>query len=236
MATNPQLIAEDRATYEPAPSEQRVLLQSANWDDYARLDALRGDSAVPRLTYLHGALELMTPGLSHESDKKTLARLIEAWADHTGTELTGAGSWTLKDRAKALGAEADECYLIGPLDAEPQRPDIAIEVAKTSGGIDKLKVYRGLGVPEVWFWQRGRLSFRVSIPRSSPSAWRRRARRRRCDCCGPAWVMSAPRRGRPTDRFRHLKAAWGASPCGSERLEPSSAFGSLATTSGRAGP
>jgi Uma2 family endonuclease len=161
MATNPQLIAEDRATYEPAPSEQRVLLRSANWDDYARLDALRGDSAVPRLTYLHGALELMTPGLSHESDKKTLARLIEAWADHTGTELTGAGSWTLKDRAKALGAEADECYLIGPLDAEPQRPDIAIEVAKTSGGIDKLKVYRGLGVPEVWFWQRGRLSFHV---------------------------------------------------------------------------
>ncbi len=30
---------------------------------------------------------------------------------------------------------------------------------KTSGGIDKLAVYRGLGVPEVWFWKQGRLSF-----------------------------------------------------------------------------
>ena len=32
-------------------------------------------------------------------------------------------------------------------------PDIAIEIAITSGGIDKLSVYQGLGVTEVWFWQ-----------------------------------------------------------------------------------
>ena len=38
-------------------------------------------------------------------------------------------------------------------------PDIAIEVVWTSGGIDKLEVYRLLGVQEVWFWQKGRLSF-----------------------------------------------------------------------------
>jgi hypothetical protein len=31
----------------------------------------------------------------------------------------------------------------------PQVPDIAIEVVWTSGGIDKLEVYRGLDVPEV---------------------------------------------------------------------------------------
>jgi Uma2 family endonuclease len=29
------------------------------------------------------------------------------------------------------------------------------------GGIDKLEVYRGLGVPEVWFWQDGGLRFFV---------------------------------------------------------------------------
>lgn len=113
---------------------------------------------MPRLTFLHGVLELTTPGLAHETDKKRLARLIEAWADLKGVELTGAGSWTLKDAAKALGAEADECYLVGPIQGEPQRPDIAIEVVKTSGGIDKLAVDHGLGVPEVWLWQRNRLS------------------------------------------------------------------------------
>lgn len=161
MATTAEHIGEDAARFEPAPAEQRVLLQHATWTDYQRLDELRGESAVPRLTFLHGSLELMTPGLPHATDKTRLGRLIEAWADLSGVELTGAGSWTVKDEAKALGAEADECYLVGALHGEPQRPDIAVEVVKTSGGIDKLTVYQGLGVPEVWLWQRGRLSFHL---------------------------------------------------------------------------
>lgn len=161
MATTAEQIAEDAARFDAEPAEQRVLLKHATWDDYQRLDELRGESNLPRLTFLHGALELMTPGLPHETDKTRLGRLIETWADLTGVELTGAGSWTLKDAARDLGAEADECYLVGALDGEPQRPDIAVEVVKTSGGIDKLAVYRGLGVPEVWFWRRGRLSFHV---------------------------------------------------------------------------
>jgi Uma2 family endonuclease len=30
---------------------------------------------------------------------------------------------------------------------------LAIEVIWTSGGLDKLEIYRGLGVREVWIWQ-----------------------------------------------------------------------------------
>jgi Uma2 family endonuclease len=37
-----------------------------------------------------------------------------------------------------------------------RRPDLAIEVVVTSGGVDKLEVYRKLGVREVWYWQDGR--------------------------------------------------------------------------------
>ena len=44
------------------------------------------------------------------------------------------------------GVEPDECYCLGTL---AEIPDIAIEIALTSGGIDKLEVYRGLQVPEV---------------------------------------------------------------------------------------
>jgi Uma2 family endonuclease len=58
---------------------------------------------------------------------------------------------------QARGAEADECYVVGALDGEPTLPQIAIEVVRSGGGIDKLEVYRGLGVPEVWFWERGQL-------------------------------------------------------------------------------
>ena len=70
-------------------TDQRVLLRNLAWSDYERLLDVRGEFAVPRLTYLNGTLELMTPSIDHEGDKKSLARLIEAWADETGVELEG---------------------------------------------------------------------------------------------------------------------------------------------------
>jgi Uma2 family endonuclease len=142
-----------------AGCDQRVVLHGASWTDYERLLELRGEIAVPRLTYLNGELELMTPSVEHEGDKKRLARLIEAWAEEADVQLEGFGSWTLKSGARKRGAEADECYVVGPLDDEPKLPHFVIEVVRSSGGVDKLEVYRGLEVPEVWFWEQGRLSF-----------------------------------------------------------------------------
>src|SRR5262249_22104675 len=55
------------------------------------------------------------------------------------------------------GVEPDECYVFGEI-ANPPRPDLAIEVIWTSGGLDKLEIYRKLGVREVWFWRRGRIT------------------------------------------------------------------------------
>jgi Uma2 family endonuclease len=40
-------------------------------------------------------------------------------------------------------------------------PDIAIEVVVTSGGLDKLSVYQGLEVSEVWFWMDDVREFRL---------------------------------------------------------------------------
>ena len=37
-------------------------------------------------------------------------------------------------------------------------PDIAIEVILTSGGLNKLAIYAGLGVREVWQWRRDRFA------------------------------------------------------------------------------
>lgn len=50
------------------------------------------------------------------------------------------------------GIEPDECWTIGDARAK-DAPDLALEVIWTSAGIDKLEIYRGLGVAEVWFWQ-----------------------------------------------------------------------------------
>src|SRR5439155_8167107 len=44
----------------------------------------------------------------------------------------------------------DECYVVGG--ARKRLPDVAIEVQWSGGGLDKLDIYRGLGVREVWIW------------------------------------------------------------------------------------
>jgi len=156
---------------QPAPSaDQRVFLHHVPWEEYERLLKVRGEDAGPRMTYLEGELELMSPSQDHEAIKTLIGRLLEAYALATGVELNGYGSMTMKSRPRARGAEADECYAVG---GAKRRPDIAIEVIWTHGGLDKLEVYRGLKVREVWLYRRNRLeiySLRrnayIRIPRS----------------------------------------------------------------------
>lgn len=160
------LTAMDQAEHDvelPDPSriDQRVVLRGVSWDDYERLLALRGDTARPRMTYVEGELELMSPSNEHEQQKKDLARLLEAWADAKGIPLVGIGSWTLRDRRADRGVEPDECYRLGEHRDPDDLPDIAIEVVWTSGGLSKLDVYRRLGVREVWYRHRGAMTFNL---------------------------------------------------------------------------
>ncbi len=134
--------------------DQRVILH-VGWDEYEAVLAMRGESSAVRIAYLEGALELMSPSRDHETLKKKLARLVEAYAGELGIELEGYGSWTLKRREVERGAEPDECYSIGPAG---DVPDLAIEVIWTSGGLDKLEICRLLGVREVWVWRRGEIA------------------------------------------------------------------------------
>jgi Uma2 family endonuclease len=159
---------------DPGSVDHFVHLHGVSFRQYEALLEMRGDSSVPRITYLNGELELMTPSRHHEADKKRFARLIEAWAEEAGITLEGIGSWTLKNSKDERGAEPDECYTIGRVaDSDDDLPDLAIEVIWTSGGINKLEVYRKLAVREVWFYERGTLRFFAlrrerydSIPRS----------------------------------------------------------------------
>ncbi|WP_437590407.1 Uma2 family endonuclease [Sorangium sp. So ce1000] len=131
--------------------EQRFVLYSVPWHTYVRLrDEL--DTPGLRMTFCEGTLELMSPSTAHEVAKTTIARLIELFALERDVPLYGYGSTTFRREAKSRGLEPDECYCVGSTLNE--FPDIAIEVVLTSGGLDKLPVYSGLGVREVWFWER----------------------------------------------------------------------------------
>ena len=138
----------DPKTLDPA-TEQRIILYYVTWEQYVQLSDMFVDE-FPRMTYLEGTLEIsMTTSPEHERLKKIIARLIETYAVERLINLNGYGSATFRREAVRRGAEPDECYCLGTL---AEIPDIAIEIALTSGGVDKLEVYRGLQVPEVWFW------------------------------------------------------------------------------------
>ncbi|MBC7792252.1 MAG: Uma2 family endonuclease [Clostridia bacterium] len=91
----------------------------------------------------------MSPSIKHEEVKKLLARLVETYADVRGINLYGRGSMTTKAPELERGAEPDECYV---LNRQETKHDLVIEVVFTSGSINKLELYRGLGANEVWFW------------------------------------------------------------------------------------
>ncbi|UFP93990.1 Uma2 family endonuclease [Gloeobacter morelensis] len=135
-----------------AMPEQRLTLYGVSWQEYEILGATLCDRPGLRMTYLEGTLEIMTTSREHGALKTTIARLIEAYAEEMDIDLNGYGAMTFKKAARQRGLEPDECYCVGTM---RDIPDIALEVVITSGGIDKLQVYAGLQVPEVWFWQDG---------------------------------------------------------------------------------
>jgi Uma2 family endonuclease len=148
----------------PPPPEQRMLLRGISWRDYAVLrDLLDGPSL--KMTYVAGALELMSPSPEHELWKKNIARLLELFAHVKGIDLYGYGSTTFKNEAVQRGAEPDECYLIGK--KLSHYPEIVLEVVHTSPLVDKLEVYRAFGVAEVWVFRDGAFSVHILDPKAT---------------------------------------------------------------------
>ncbi|WP_296698832.1 Uma2 family endonuclease [Thiocapsa sp. UBA6158] len=139
---------------DPQPTSDDIIhFSEVSWDDYERLLVMRGDHSAPRIAYLEGAVEIMSPSQTHESIKSVIGRLVETYCLERDIVFSTYGSWTLKDKARNRGAEPDECYVFGTEAAE--RPHLAIEVVWTRGRIDKLEIYRQLGVAEVWYWRQG---------------------------------------------------------------------------------
>ena len=141
------------------PSGERVLLPHISWGTYQALLADIGDGAA-RLTYDTGWLEIEMPGRTHESTARFTGELVTRLLSRQRIdyEPSGATTWQRPDLEKGL--EADECYHIQSvarvagrdeldLTVDPP-PDLAIEVEAASPLLDKVAVYRGLGVPELW--------------------------------------------------------------------------------------
>lgn len=148
MVAVPHLFPTEHA---PAPAERRVLLGGVPWSAYVVLrDSI--ESASVRMTYLDGALEITSPSSKHEVDKKQIARFLELFCLERDIPLFAYGSTTFRSEEGKRGLEPDECYSRG---GHRLPPDMALEVIVSHGLIDKLVVYAGLGVREVWMFEAG---------------------------------------------------------------------------------
>lgn len=135
-------------------AESPLLFEGLTWREFKAVEQLL-DRPGYRLSFLDDVLEIRRmPGEPHETVKKRIAALLELYLLMVGFDFTPTGSMTLESEVGRVKREADESYKLAP---GRVRPDLAIEVVVTSGGIDKLAAYQRLKIPEVWFWEDGLL-------------------------------------------------------------------------------
>jgi len=132
-----------------------ILLDGFTWREFKAVAQLLDRPGV-RLSFLDGVLEIRKmPGRKHETVKKRIAALVEAYLEYLELDFVPTGSMTLESEEGLVRREADESYELGQ---DRERPDLAIEIIVTSGGLNKLEAYKRLQIPEVWFWEKGQLS------------------------------------------------------------------------------
>jgi len=132
-----------------------LTLTGVSWSQFESLEAAFESVGGIKFSYLDGILEIMTISPEHEDTKSTIGILLEAYLREKGIRSYRRGGPTLGSEELGARKEPDESYNFLTKKAIP---DLAIEVIFTSGGIDKLQLYKRLGIPEVWFWEDGVLS------------------------------------------------------------------------------
>jgi len=147
------------ATAEHICLERRFLLHGVPWQAYVTLRDLPENEHV-RMTYDRGVLEMMSPSKFHEQMACLISRLIDAWTEECEVDIQSCGAVTFQREDLEQGLEPDKCYYVAhePLVRNKREldlaidppPDLAVEVDLGTGAIDKLVMYAGFRVPEVW--------------------------------------------------------------------------------------
>ena len=133
-------------------TDSSLAFSNISWPQFDAIATAFNDIAGVRLIYLDNVLEIMTLSPEHEETKSTIRVLLEAYLREIGLRFYVRGSATLGSREIGGQKEPDESY---NLETKKAIPDLVIEVIFTSGAIDKLELYRRIGIPELWFWEDG---------------------------------------------------------------------------------
>lgn len=137
---------------------QHLIKRSVTWEQFKTLQSAFDDIGGVRLVYCEGELEIMGIGRLHEMICTLLVMLLGQYFMLKRIRFVSTGAYTqsLKGRTEF---QADLSYSFSSnLGTEKEVSDLCIEVVVTSGNVTKLKKYQLLSVPEVWFWEDGKIS------------------------------------------------------------------------------
>jgi Uma2 family endonuclease len=157
------------------PVGGKLYLEDVSWDEYEELlEGLEGKRHV-RISYDNGRMEIMTLSPEHEGYASLFSHLIDVLTEELDLEFFSIRSTTLKRKRALQGKEPDDCFYIGDvtrilgkkrLDLDyDSPPDLAIEVDVTHPTLDKMAIYAGLGVPEVWRFDNYQVEFYCLVGR-----------------------------------------------------------------------
>jgi Uma2 family endonuclease len=137
-----------------------VILLHVKWDTYERLLGDDEERRIPRMTYDHGVLELVTPSKPHEVDAATITRFVDIVAAVLGIPIQSTASTTFRRQDLERGFEPDASFYIQneprvrnrrqvDLTVDPP-PDVVLEMEMSRSALDKLPLFASMGIPEVW--------------------------------------------------------------------------------------
>lgn len=144
----------------PSPSERRVVLPRVDWQQFETLLDELGTSRTSRLTYAGGKLEMMTPLEEHERCDRLIESLLLVVAEEADVPLYSNGSLLLKRADLGEAIQPEGCYSVGnPIPAQRRAeldlervspPDLVVDVAISTGSLDRLSLYGSMRIPEIW--------------------------------------------------------------------------------------
>jgi Uma2 family endonuclease len=149
------------------PVGATLVVHDFTWDDYERLVEDLGDHSPVHVSYDRGRLEILSPSYLHDKYSWFLNLLVAAFCEARGINVCGCGQTTWKMKSVGKGVEADASFYVTTqvpndrnldLEIDPP-PDICVEIDLTTDSPKKFPVYAGLGVPEVWVYDKRAFRF-----------------------------------------------------------------------------
>ncbi|HZS45081.1 MAG TPA: Uma2 family endonuclease [Blastocatellia bacterium] len=142
------------------PVGSTLTIPDVSWEEYEELLEELDERFAVRVTYNNGRLEIVSPSYRHEKYKELISDIARAVANQFGLKLEKSGSTTFKQTKFAQGAEPDLSFYVQnaaivcskdiiDLNVDPP-PDVVVEIDVTRETPNKLDIYAGIGVPELW--------------------------------------------------------------------------------------